>query len=108
MLAPHAHVPRVREQAEISGVLGSITPQDVAAMPSTHDWVAEDTMPPLAGKAWHDVLRVQLTAGQTKCTSYGPEFEELLSSLLCCQPTARLSAAQTLAHPFFVMGSAEH
>ena len=98
------------EQAQIIQVLGSITPQDLAAMPCTDGWITEDPMPVplLARKAWHDVLQVTLTAGHTASASYGSEFEDILSSLLCWQPAARLSAEQVLVHPFFATQIAEH
>ena len=88
-------------QAEIVQVLGSPEPQDVAAMLCTDNSITPAAVPTMAGMPWHDVLQITLASGSMSSTSYGPEFEDLLSSLLCWQPTARLSAVQVLAHPFF-------
>jgi len=90
--------------AEIIKVIGSLTPHDVAAMACTDDWIAPEILPQ-AGRPWHEVLRIRLMNGQVSCTSYGAEFEALLSSLLCWRPAARLSAAQARQHPFFTQSN---
>ena len=104
------YTPHMCEQAQIIQVLGSITPEDLTAMPCTDGWITGDPMPVplLVRKAWHDALQVTLTAGHTASAPYGSEFEGILSSLLCWQPAARFSAEQVLVHPFFATQIAEH
>ena len=87
-------------QAQIIRVLGSLTTEDVATMASSDSWIP-DAIPPYVGKPWHSVLVGTLQSGRSVSKSYGPEFEDLLSSLLCWQPAARLSAVQAAAHAFF-------
>ena len=97
----------VVSQVEIIRVLGALTPADVETMPSSSCGQTEPfTFPPCASRPWPSVLRCKLRSGRTVHTSYGAEFEEVLSTTICWQPTSRLGADQAVAHPFFMQQGA--
>ena len=92
----------VSQLVAIARVLGSISKADtdaMSAMPGNE--LSEFSFPHRARKPWSQALTLKLCTGKQVQTSFGTEYENLLSSLLQWKPTNRFTSQQILVHPFF-------